>query len=54
MSWQEEMKELVQKHAKKETEPKPKKQATTQEARNNPRAPHNQPFQWRRQKAEKE
>jgi len=43
----------VQKHAKKETEPKPKKSAPTQEARNNPRAPHNQPFQMGWQKEEK-
>lgn len=50
MSWQAEKKE----HDKKVTQPKPRKQATTQEARHNPRAPHNQPFQLRRHKEEKE
>lgn len=50
MSWQAEKKE----HDKKMAQPKPKKQASTQEARNNPRAPHNQPFQMGWKKEEKE
>lgn len=52
MSWQAEKKEHDKRMA--QPKPKPKKQASTQEARNNPRAPHNQPFQIGRQKEEKE